>query len=388
MAPRAEAGRLRVAMVTNYPADDASFTGGVETATAALLEGLRELHDEVEVHVVSAPTGLPHTLREERDGVHFHFLATWRVLRPRLFSRVVVTRRELRRIRPDVVHAQDNIALALGAVLARFPRLFTVHGMKRHEASERTGWEWAATHVDAALERIVHRGFPTFICVSRYAASLLPPTAQTFAIPNPVSRRFFAAGSRRSLPPQPHLLFVGALAPLKRPADLLSAHLAVLREVPSLRTTFCGEVEDRGYAAALRRRAEADARGSVTFAGRVGREELASLVAHSTALVLPSAQENAPMVIAEAMAAGVPVIASRVGGIPEMVCDGETGLLFEAGDVEALTAQVRRMATDQALARRLGEHARRVAMESEPGIVARATLAAYRGVVAANGCVG
>jgi len=386
VAPRSEAGRLRVAMVTNYPADHASFTGGVETATAALLEGLCGLHDEVEVHVVSAPAGLRRTLREERDGVQFHFLATPRALRPRLVSRVVMARRELRRIRPDLVHAQDNIALALGAVLARFPRLFTVHGMKRHEARERTGWEWAAAHVDAALERVVHRGFPAFICVSRYAASLLPSTARTFAIPNPVSRRFFAAGSGRSLPPQPHLLFIGALAPLKRPADLLEAHLVVLREVPSLRTTFCGEVEDRGYTAALRRRAQAEGQGSVTFAGCVGREELASLVGHSTALVLPSAQENAPMVIAEAMAAGVPVVASRVGGIPEMVCDGETGLLFEAGDVEALTAHVRRLATDQGLARRLGERARCVAVGNEPGVVARATLAAYREVVVPNGC--
>lgn len=83
------------------------------------------------------------------------------------------------------------MALALAAILGRCPRIFTVHGVKRYEASMRTGWEfWSAT-MDSIIERYVHRHFDAFICISNYARSVIGNGYLTFDIPNPVRSLFF-----------------------------------------------------------------------------------------------------------------------------------------------------------------------------------------------------
>jgi len=96
-----------------------------------------------------------------------------------------------------------------------------------------------------------------------------------------------------------------------------------------------------------------------TFTGHLGSEALADLVRRSRAIVVPSlCFENAPMSVLEAMAAGVPVIASRLGGIPEQVEHEADGLLVAPGDVLQLADAMRSLEDDALLARRLGAHAR------------------------------
>jgi glycosyltransferase involved in cell wall biosynthesis len=88
-------------------------------------------------------------------------------------------------------------------------------------------------------------------------------------------------------------------------------------------------------------------------------------------LVLASQQETSPMVIAEAMASGVPVVATRVGGIPYLVDDGRTGFLVGVGDVDALTARLSELLGDDAKRRAFGEAARaRAAERFKPAAVA------------------
>ena len=378
---RSSPRRPIIAICSNYPADHVTFTGGVETATAALLEGLRPYQSEFEFHIVSVSCSTPADVCEERDGFWFHFPSVphrpW--LRPRFPFRVIKAYRELRRIRPDLVHCQDNMALALAAIFSRYPRMFTVHGVKRHEARKRTGWEFWSANVDALIERHVHRHFDAFICISSYAARVVGDGRLTFSIPNPVRSLFFQMSPRAALQQSPYFLFVGVLAPLKRPADLLLAHVELRRQFPDLETIFCGETEDTGYARAMRQTVAERGIKGVCFLGRVSQERLADLLSGAAALVLPSAQENAPMVIAEAMAAGVPVVATHVGGILDMVKHGKTGLLYEAGNVGDLTACLRRLLLEPLLRNRLGHQARKMAQATYfPAQVAAATVGAYR----------
>ena len=98
----------------------------------------------------------------------------------------------------------------------------------------------------------------------------------------------------------------------------------------------------------------------VVFLGRIGGDEVNELLAHARAAVVPSEwAENAPMAVLEPMALGRPVIASRMGGIPEQVRDGKEGILVERGDAVGLAAAMRVLADDPALADRLGRAARR-----------------------------
>src|ERR1051326_3100288 len=139
----AEMPKHTIAIVSTYPSDHRSFTGGVETATAALLEGLRGYQDEFNVHVVCVSRQLRQDLHEARDGVQFHFLGGLhrRWLRPRLPLRVLKVSQQLRRLQPDLVHCQANPDLALAASLAGFRPLFTIHGISEREATLRTGWQ-------------------------------------------------------------------------------------------------------------------------------------------------------------------------------------------------------------------------------------------------------
>ena len=97
-----------------------------------------------------------------------------------------------------------------------------------------------------------------------------------------------------------------------------------------------------------------DLGGSVEFLGSCRPEEIPRLMAGARALVVPSIYEGMPLVILEAMAAGLPVVASRVSGIPEVVQDGESGWLVPPEDIWALVAALEAVQRDPAEARRRG----------------------------------
>ena len=102
-------------------------------------------------------------------------------------------------------------------------------------------------------------------------------------------------------------------------------------------------------------------------------------MAVSRVVFLPSQSESAPLVISQDMAAGGRVVESRVGGIPGMIQNGETGYLVNVGDIDGLAAALKESLTDDARAAQYGECARSVARERHSGrSVAKQTLAAYR----------
>jgi glycosyltransferase involved in cell wall biosynthesis len=133
--------------------------------------------------------------------------------------------------------------------------------------------------------------------------------------------------------------FVGRLIPRKGALDLVKAAPAIRAARPDVRVVIVGddpyEDEESEYAAAVR------ASANVDHVGRVA--EAAGILGHLDVLVLPSRQEPFGTVVAEAMAAGTPVVATRVDGLPELVEDGVTGALVEPGDTAALAVAVLRV---------------------------------------------
>ena len=105
-------------------------------------------------------------------------------------------------------------------------------------------------------------------------------------------------------------------------------------------------------------------------------------MAKSIALILPSNYDAFGLVLAEAMAVGTPVIATRVGGIPYVVKDGETGFLVEPGDVDTLAEKMMLLLEDRELRQRMGRRGKEEAMRRfHPEVVARKTMTVYKEVL-------
>lgn len=158
--------------------------------------------------------------------------------------------------------------------------------------------------------------------------------------------------------PGPFLLFVGRLASNKGLRTLMEAFSRLGRTHPELSLVLVGE--DGGEAAALQEDIRRRGLGErVRWVGFVPEETLlASAYAEATALVLPSEYEAFGLVLLEALAQGTPVVASRVGGIPGIVQDGENGLLVPPSDPPALSEALERILSDPVRARAMGASGR------------------------------
>jgi colanic acid/amylovoran biosynthesis glycosyltransferase len=164
-------------------------------------------------------------------------------------------------------------------------------------------------------------------------------------------------GARDSADGPLKVLSIGRLAPEKGQGVLLEAVGELTRRGVAVHCTFVGDGPRR---AALEGRAgELALDGSVTFAGRVGQDVVRELYGAADVFCLPSFAEGVPVVLMESLAMGVPVVASGIMGIPELVGDGVDGLLVPPGRPDLLADALERLAADPALRRRLAEHGRR-----------------------------
>jgi glycosyltransferase involved in cell wall biosynthesis len=154
-----------------------------------------------------------------------------------------------------------------------------------------------------------------------------------------------------------------------------------------LELVLAGAVTDKGYVRRLKDEAARSGIGeAVQFRGLLGEQELLEELGRAAVLVLPSYQETAPMVVVEAMAAGVPVIATHVGGTGYLVEDGRTGFLVPPGDIDALSDKLLTLLSDASLRRAFGAAAKTRATETyHADNVARRTVDAYRQVLRASG---
>lgn len=191
------------------------------------------------------------------------------------------------------------------------------------------------------------------------------------------------------------LLFVGRLDPVKGLNVLLEAVCHLIRDLaPSGQRSISlavigGDSESveavRGEAICLDEVKERyGLKEMVAFLGSRSQDALPYYYSAADVCVMPSLYESFGLVALEAMACGTPVVASRVGGLPHVVRDGETGLLVPENDPEALADGLKRILTDGDLGRRLGERAHQVAQGYSWQQVAAATVQLYQELIAAN----
>jgi glycogen(starch) synthase len=206
--------------------------------------------------------------------------------------------------------------------------------------------------------------------------------AQVYHIENPVSDRFFDIVSQ----PEPmRILCPVRVIPRKGLLFALRALPELRKEFPGVELRIAGEsLAMPSYLATCQSFIARHGLGeNVRFLDTLTPSEMADEYARCTLMVLPSIQETAPVTVGEAMAAGVPIVATRVGGVPHMVQDGLTGLLVNYGDVDGLTAALRRVLTDVPLRQSMARAARGRANERfRLSVVAERTAQVYEQVLA------
>lgn len=376
---------MKVAIVGLYPRDPARLRGGVEAVTLQLSRGLAATPG-LDVHVVVSEAGRPPGVERPEPGITVHSLGGTARFGNLLFALPDRRRiaRALRALAPDVVHAHGAHRESLGALESGLPTVVTIHGILEAEIGletslgKRVRGVFRRQLVAAAFRRMRHVILLTPEVEEHYRHRLRG--ARTWVIENPVDGRFFAADDEED----PNaLLFSGLLIPRKGIPNLLEAMARVAREVPGATLRIAGLATHPGHEAEIRATVDRlGLRGAVRFLGGLAPDALAHEVARCAAYVLVSRQETLPVAILEAMAAGKPVVASPVGGVPRVVQEGETGFLVPHGDPDALAARLVQLLRDGELRRRLGANARREALarftlES----VSRRTVDVYRQVI-------
>jgi glycosyltransferase involved in cell wall biosynthesis len=199
------------------------------------------------------------------------------------------------------------------------------------------------------------------ICVSQSVADFARdtigiPSDQLVVIPNGVDTSFFVPAPSPPLFESDEALFgyVGRLHPVKGVNYLVAAFARVAAAHPHIRLQLVGEGSE--YAALVKQAQELGVASQVEFLGR--RSDIADLMRNMDILVLPSLWEGMPNVALEAMACGLPLIATAVGGTPEVVVDAKTGLLVPSQDVEALAAAMAKMLQNPEWVERMGRAGR------------------------------
>jgi L-malate glycosyltransferase len=346
-------------------------------APTALLEGLRAL-PEIELHIVSCtkePMSAPEKLA---DNVWFHLLHVkqWGWLRSLYSGCVLSIRRKLREIQPDVVHGQGTERYcSLAAAFSGFPNIITIHGNMRPIAKINRApifsYQWFA----ARLEQFTLPKTNGVICISTHTQALVASAVdRTWVIPNAVSNDYF---SNQRLPSDDgDILCVGSICPLKNQNSLIRA-LDSVAPRHRLRLVFLGQGDRSGrYFQEFQQLVQT--RPWCRHEGLVGPEAVRKFLAAACAVVLPSLEDNCPMVLLEAAAAGVPVLAANVGGIPDIVQNNQTGLLFDPHDLKSIASVAERYLSDPVFARRMGENARIAAgTHFRPSVIAKRHIEVY-----------
>lgn len=359
---------MRVALVGPYPLDTSQFGGGVETSFFNLVDGLSAF-DDVEPHVVTFARGAGEERRDDRGPApalylpgraRFNNLTLYRNDRRLL-------KRALDALEPDIVHAQD--ATSYGYVTLKvatgIPVVVSVHGIVREEVKHmKHALDRIRTSIaDVAFEKYCIRNARYLVQPSRYPEDYFADEirGKIVTVGNGISDRFFAAEPS----PEPgRLLYTGVIMPRKRVLDLLDVFELVRRNVPGTKLRVAGPASDTEYIVAVHARIrELGLAEDVEFLGSLSPEELLDEYRRASLFVLASGEENSPMVIGEAMAVGVPVVATRAGGIRYLVEDGRTGFLADVGDVSKLAARTSQLLLDDGLRAAFAAAARTVALE-------------------------
>lgn len=383
---------MKVALFSRYPNDPDHPKGGVESVTVVLARALARF-DDLEVHLVTLERTQDRVVVSQDGRITIHRLpgSRW----PQMVDILVGPGRRrlldcLADLKPDVVHIHETYGLGLGDLT--IPCVFTVHGFDHANlTADSAKFGWIRSSLWKQVER---RGFAAhqhIISITPYVRKMIEPLtkARIYDIDNPVDDRFFQI-ERQAEPGR--ILCVGWINERKNTLGSVEAFARIAPRYPKAKLVIAGQAKEEEYLQQVQQSIDRHALADrIEMLGHINHARLLQELARAGVFLLPSRQENAPMAIAEAMAAGVPVIAANRCGMPYMVEEGRTGFLIDPESTEQIADRLGQLVSAPELCRQMGQAGRQVAQERFHSLaVAEKTAAVYRQIcgVASNLPVG
>ena len=281
------------------------------------------------------------------------------MLRPRTLAVVARIAAHIRSISAQIVHGTEFTSNFLGLLAARAAgaklvasRVDLGHLRAGFGPWHRRVEKWVSRHADAVC---ANAAAVQKLCIEEEGAA----ADRTFVVRNGIDLDRFDALAAQPLDAEipaarPLVAVVANLWPVKGHRTLIEAAALVREAVPQAHFALVGDGPERAW---LKERiGQLDLGGHVSLLGT--RYDVPAILGRADLACLPSHAEGLPNAVMEAMAARLPVVATSVGGVPELVADGETGLLAPPGDPEALAARLIELLSDAERRRRMGERAR------------------------------
>nr|WP_274388216.1 glycosyltransferase family 4 protein [Salsipaludibacter albus] len=359
-------------MVSPY---DLDVPGGVQSHVLQLARHLRAEGDDVTV--IGPADRSRGRLKAVGGSIAIPFNASVApvALDPRVVRRV---RRTLHELQPDVVHVHEPVVplVSLAAAVAPVaPTVATFHAW----SDQARLYGLVGPVARRALRRLSARIAVSSAAAGFHAGALGIPEGSFRIIPNGVEVGRFRGAAPFPSMTTPNLLFVGRLEPRKGLADLVRAFVLCKTDHPDLRLYVVGDGAERDRCQAM---LPTRLRSDVVFLGRVDNDELPRVYASATVYVSPArGGESFGIVLAEAMAAGAPVVATSLPGYRSVASDGVNARLVPPGDHRALATAVAGLLDAPATAAALAEQASRDVERFDWGRVAADVRAVHRDVL-------
>lgn len=302
---------------------------------------------------------------EDRSGAPL--VLTWPSRRPTKIKDAIFARSLFSRYRPDCLIANFgavNLMTIIGWLTRAPVRVVWYHTLNEAIKIDNKLPAWKRKTL-ILRKRMVYRlathFVPVTLAAQRDICSIFgvpPERCSVFynALDDPAGAEQPKADYPSSSSGDYQIVCVGRFAPVKGQDVLIRALPAIKAEFPNLRVNFVGDGEQKESCQQLARALGVE--DLCAFPGNRSHAEVLNLIKASDISVIPSRADNCPLVLIESLACGKPVIASRVGGIPELMDDGVEGFLTPPDEPEALAEKITRLLKDRALQTAISTNAR------------------------------
>jgi glycosyltransferase involved in cell wall biosynthesis len=377
---------MKLLMVSPYPVGP-TF-GGVEAMADALVNALSKVPEVDELNVVSFLHGKNFQSSSPiMKGTHFQIYSQDK------FELITSMKRDVNRLvalcdfyQPDIINAQGIGKEGVLAVHQSIPSIVTVHGLIHFERRlkhspltiiNRIRYFMADRQIDMVLKKA-----NLIISTSSYDKEKLSNKiySPVISIANPVPLEFFNTYSRSG---KNGILFVGVVQPRKNLEGIIRSFSIIHKIIPQALLRIVGPTPILEYVLKLKKLAKVlGVEENLIWLGHITQEELIAEYAKCSLLVMFSEEETSPMAVAQATAMGKPVVSSNVGGISDMILNGENGYLVPKEDESEFANRICMLLLDTNLCDRMGKSAKEYAKERcHPEIVARQTILAYKSLL-------